>query len=329
MKKFEPKQELEKMKNNTLSNSTKFKGFFIPMLVLICSVVAIIGTTYSSKNATINDGFTIRVDIINGEEDYYLKTISGGSFMDTIYSDATFASIDCTKGNLEYNPTTHVIYSDNITQDTACILSFMSDGTKNINLASLSPINDNTGTSYYYKNNAENNYIKINDLLFRIIRINGDGTLRLILNNSIGESSFGNSNNYDGSDIERYLNDWFNNNLKNNELIVNNDYDTTIYYDKNFEIDTLISFEGFNISKVGLLSTREYAVINKNKDESFLKDNIALANGYDLYEVWTVENGEFKTVSSQTPLKIYPVINVQAHSLIGQGTKNIPYEIQK
>ena len=75
MKKFEPKQELEKMKNNTLSNSTKFKGFFIPMLVLICSVVAIIGTTYSSKNATINDGFTIRVDIINGEEDYYLNKI--------------------------------------------------------------------------------------------------------------------------------------------------------------------------------------------------------------------------------------------------------------
>ena len=40
---------------------------------------------------------------------------------------------------------------------------------------------DDYGTSYYFRGNINNNYIKINDMLFRIVRINGDGTIRIIL----------------------------------------------------------------------------------------------------------------------------------------------------
>ena len=41
---------------------------------------------------------------------------------------------------------------------------------KNINIDEVTPISDNIGTSYYYKADAKNNYIKVGNKLFRIIR---------------------------------------------------------------------------------------------------------------------------------------------------------------
>ena len=39
---------------------------------------------------------------------------------------------------------------------------------------------DTYGTSYYYRGNVTNNYVKFADKYWRIIRINGDGTVRVI-----------------------------------------------------------------------------------------------------------------------------------------------------
>ena len=41
---------------------------------------------------------------------------------------------------------------------------------------------DNKGTTYYFRGNIDNNYVRLGDLLFRIVRINGDGSVRLVLN---------------------------------------------------------------------------------------------------------------------------------------------------
>ena len=40
---------------------------------------------------------------------------------------------------------------------------------------------DDYGITYYFRGNIKNNYLKINNKLFRIVRINGDGTVRAIL----------------------------------------------------------------------------------------------------------------------------------------------------
>lgn len=40
---------------------------------------------------------------------------------------------------------------------------------------------DDLGTSYYFRGAVENNYVKFNNIYWRIIRINGDGTIRIIL----------------------------------------------------------------------------------------------------------------------------------------------------
>ena len=52
---------------------------------------------------------------------------------------------------------------------------------------------DDLGTSYYFRGAVENNYVKFADFYWRIIRINGDGTIRMIYDgtsaHSNGESS--------------------------------------------------------------------------------------------------------------------------------------------
>ncbi len=53
---------------------------------------------------------------------------------------------------------------------------------------------DEQGTSYYFRGNV-NNYVKFAGKTWRIVRINGDGTIRIILDESIGEYAFNSGNN--------------------------------------------------------------------------------------------------------------------------------------
>ena len=66
----------------------------------------------------------------------------------------------------------------------------------------LYKIEDDEGTSYVFRGNVENNYVKFGqgttsdsngeqkDLLWRIIRINGDGTIRLVLDDRINTNRY-------------------------------------------------------------------------------------------------------------------------------------------
>ncbi len=103
---------------------------------------------------------------------------------------------------------------------------------------------DDDGDTYYFRGAVEDNYVKFNgltwaesdgsyheageDMLWRIVRINGDGTIRLIADGSIGNSAFNenwneekyvgytydnNTSNRQDSTIKTYLEDWYNNNM--------------------------------------------------------------------------------------------------------------------
>ena len=61
----------------------------------------------------------------------------------------------------------------------------VSDGTPNFNVAATTnegifAAEDDLGTSYYFRGAVENNYVKFAGFYWRIIRINGDGTIRMI-----------------------------------------------------------------------------------------------------------------------------------------------------
>lgn len=49
------------------------------------------------------------------------------------------------------------------------------------NESTLSVTNDNVGVSYYYRGNVKNNYLELNNMCFRIVRIEGDGSVKVTL----------------------------------------------------------------------------------------------------------------------------------------------------
>ena len=48
---------------------------------------------------------------------------------------------------------------------------------------------DNYGTSYYYRGNVQNNYVKFAEFFWRIVRINGDGSIRLAYDGTMAHAN--------------------------------------------------------------------------------------------------------------------------------------------
>ena len=48
---------------------------------------------------------------------------------------------------------------------------------------------DNDGITYFYRGNISNNYVKFADNYWKVVRINGDGSIRLIYNGSNQDST--------------------------------------------------------------------------------------------------------------------------------------------
>lgn len=326
MKKFNPEEELRKIqnKNITINSASRIKGSYIPALLLACFGVAILGTTISNGlSMEDNNFYTVNIDIINGQQSQYIKKVSAGEFSAVIENDATFGSINCTKGTLSYDPETSRVYSNNINEDTECILSFMNDGTKNIQISQLNRISDNNGKSYYYKADAKNNYIKLGDTMFRIVRINGDGSYRLITEKSLDATTFGSNNDYVNSNIKDILNNWVQ--KFENYNLVEEDFDINNY--QGLELDTLIAEYSYINSKVGLLNVREAYLITDGITDGYLSGSFFLSNGYGLENVWAIKDGVITNTSIYDTLNIRPVINIKPNSIKGQGTEELPYEI--
>ena len=59
----------------------------------------------------------------------------------------------------------------------------------------LNTIADDYGTSYYYRGNVIDNYVSFAGFTWRIVRINGDGSVRLVLNSLNNETAYNNETN--------------------------------------------------------------------------------------------------------------------------------------
>lgn len=325
MKKFNP-NEYNDLQMSTKKNGSTINNFFVPVLIVACSCLAMLGVTFSSKLVGNDTAiYKLRVDVINGDVDYIEKKVTEGAFRSEITSNHSFGSISCSKGDLKYDPLTNSVSSVYINQDTYCVLVFQDDGAKYINVDALTPVYDNMGTSYYYKADANNNYIKVNNQMFRIIRVNGDGTLRVMLNDVVLASNYGHEE-YLNSNLRNTLKEWFNTNMSGLNYLVSVDYDDN-NYENGYDTESLVNFDGYIYDYVGTLSVREVEIMTKDTKYNF----IDTANGVWLMNPSGFANAHyFKEGKVQVGLltdthNVRPVINIKVDTLKGEGTQNNPY----
>lgn len=330
MKKFSPERELKKVRGKTFNgNSSRLNNLYVPLLVIACSCLAIEAVTFSAKLVEeTKDKYTVRVDIVNGEQDVFLKNVTEGAFRATILGKNTFHSIECSDGELNYDVATGEVYSKHIRQNTRCTLVFEGDSVKEVNdPEGMNGIYDNSGRSYYYKADSVNNYVRIKDMMFRIVRVNGDGTYRLILNDNNLESSYGSSNDYYESTLKTTLENWFQTHFSGESYLVQKDYDVFNYIQ--YETDSLVNIEGYHSNFVGTLSVIEASLVLDGVSGSTYLDSdkgILLANGNGIDNVFCYRNGGVVGVVPSENLIVKPVINVGAE-FVGEGTLENPYMI--
>ncbi len=220
--------------------------------------------------------------------------------------------------------------------------------------------NDDLGVSYYFRGNVSNNYVNFADKDWRIVRINGDGTIRLILDGVTEEvgsyyqeedSSFA----YHDVLMYTYLNDWFQDNLKSEEqYIANTSFCNDIVKDSsnNYlaytrimtnKIPTLNCLGEIYSSNIGLLTIDEYVLAGGapilNNTNSYLYNSTILepwftmsgarGNNDEIYMFMINTNGGIITnIEGSLYRQVRPVINlIKNIEVSGDGTKNNPYKI--
>lgn len=101
---------------------------------------------------------------------------------------------------------------------------------------------DESGDTYYFRGVVDNNYVSFANQIWRIVRVNGDGSYRLILNEFAGTSSYATTssttynntgymysaasnptaNSYDSA-IKTYVEDWYTDNLSTYDNFIDKD----------------------------------------------------------------------------------------------------------
>ena len=124
-------------------------------------------------------------------------------------NDLTTGKVKCEKGN---KPQTELTFKEKVLGENNSNIVTTGDG--------LYSKTTNTGTTYYFKGAVENNYVKFADTIWRIVRVNEDGTIRLITQDSVIERQLFNStyNSYDkmyytNSEIKTAVENWYKTNI--------------------------------------------------------------------------------------------------------------------
>lgn len=222
---------------------------------------------------------------------------------------------------------------------------------------------DDYGLTYYFRGNINNNYVEFANNIWRIVRINGDGTVRLILDDALNELSSYNSQveeaeKYESTDIINKINSFYESNLKSNEnYIANTKFckeieSTSIGDNKTYNAYTRLvtnNIPSFNClgetyrSRIGLITAdevafaggnfkdnnKDYYLYNKDIEDIWWLSNLARTKDGIFYPFSITKEGKISDTTSGVAYKnVRPVINIIKKTIVkGSGTKEDPYRI--
>lgn len=182
-------------------------------------------------------------------------------------------------------------------------------------------VSSQTNKKNTYQGNQYNNYLQIDGLLFRIVGINSDKTVKVVTANPISVVNY--------SDVYEFLNKEFYNSLSDSakELIYKkskwcidnvsdpNKYEKCSKYSKKYP--------------VGLLSIADIKN-SKKEGATYLNDGTLVSNLKDSNTSYLYFNGNFNEKSISDNVIVSPTINIIENAFIssGNGTTNSPFRIK-
>ena len=175
----------------------------------------------------------------------------------------------------------------------------------------------------YLKGTQSENYIWYSGFLWRIMGINADGTIRMITDENITTIPFGEKDtyeNYDNSHVKEWLNDYFYNNLKDNDIIIEQVWCSEI---QDYDSQQTTCSNLTQLSNVGLLTVDEYNLSGGLHNYLDLGQEFWTMTLIDNEELWKIsQNGNVGNNFVGNGRGIRAIINVDANAIItgGSGT---------
>ena len=175
---------------------------------------------------------------------------------------------------------------------------------------------DNEGTSYYYRGSVENNYVKFAGIYWRIIRINGNGSIRMIYDGTVAHD------NGEASE-DRYYSKTNYNSIANDNMYVGYMYTSGQVHGTG--TSSLIKTGNDTFYKEKLINFVNYIDINTGfcGDRSTLNSQIGIGTG----TVATYDKGYLRVSTSTPSLKCENSSDYYTVSSALSGNKALTYQI--
>ena len=218
-----------------------------------------------------------------------------------------------------YNPKTE-------TGETAVLLG--NSITTNSSIATTGSGLYRVSGAYIYKGNDVDNYVLFNNNLWRITKINTDGSIEMITDNYINAMNWNKEiSTYKDSDVRKYLNNVFLNTL-------NKDFLTTLTFceDKINDISNMTCTDNISEDYVRLLSVNEF--LNSMVDgKTFItsgEEYLWLYNSSDT-AVWHTNGSNVSSSTADSGNLVKALVHIKNSAILigGEGTKEKPYLIEK
>ena len=181
--------------------------------------------------------------------------------------------------------------------------------------------------NYIFKGQVNNNYVYYSGLLWRIVKINKDGSIKLISEEVLTSLYWDNTDNFEDSTLNNWLNDKILTKLSHQEYLSN----INICVDILDKVENKECEKYFNKQKIGFLSVDEY--IESKGKQSYLNNGKSywLSNPDYNGNMWYVNSdGGLSNVNSDSNYGIRATILLKDGivNISGDGTFDKPFIIE-
>lgn len=184
----------------------------------------------------------------------------------------------------------------------------------------------NVNASYIYKGVNVKNYVVFNNMLWRIVKINADRSVQIVLDDAITSLRYDSeTKDFVNSNIFSYLNEEFIKNLDTSLLTY-----TAICLEKVNDLDAFSCKKTNNEAFVSLLNVSDY--LNSLDENSYLVDNTDtwLSSVAD-DAVWNINKANLSKSSVDSLYGVKPVVTLKnsVALLSGDGSSENPYKVSE